>query len=210
MNRVYLNNLKRQFLSAQGNTSDCINYKEFEEYLTKINNLGYEYINILRNMGIDTNDSNIVEVNKGIVDSVAYVKTNFSLITPYTDEMSTSYGNDICRFKFVVKDGIPSFKNSSGIIYSLSNIVSYKHAFITQNPYNYSEIEGFSSLSQSGCYSTIFGMYGMIYDKDYIDKIKMFESVRSDFQDCKEEIITDGDKYFLVTCSNVKDKTKSR
>lgn len=210
MNKVYLNNLKKQFLNAQGNSSGCINYKEFEEYLLQLNRLGNEYRNILSELGLNINDSNIVEINKGILDSVAYANSSLSIITPYTDEMSASYENEIYRFKFVGNKGIPSFKTSSGIIYDLSNLVPYKHTFITQNPYNYSEIEGFSILSQLGYYSTIFGMYGMIYDKDYINKIKMFESVRSDFQDYKEEIITDGDKYFLVARSNVKVKTKSR
>lgn len=210
MNRLYLSSFKKQFLDAHGNVSHGINYKEFEEYVLQVNKLGAEYRNILSELGLDINDSNVVEVNKGILDSVAYANSNMSIITPYTDEMSTSYGNDIYRFKFVGKEGIPSLKTSSGIIYNLSGIVPYKHTFITQNPYNYSEIDGFSILSQSGYYRTIFGMYGMIYDKDYINKIKMFEQVRSDFQDYKEEIITDGDKYFLVACSNVKVKTKTR
>ena len=210
MNRLYLNHLKRQFLNAVGSNYGSINYKEFDEYLTKVNSLGYEYINILRNLGIDTNDSNIVEVNKGIVDSVAYVKTNFSLITPYTDDMTDSYGNEIYRFKFIGKDGIPLLKTNSGVIHNLSSIAPLKHIFITQNPYNYEMIEGFSKLSQTGYYKTVFGMYGMIYDKDYYDKIKLFERVRNEINNDYTEIITNNDSYYLIVNSNVKVKTKSR
>ena len=54
-------------------------------------------------------------------------------------------------------------------------------------------------------------MYGMISDKDYSDKMKMFESVRnSSDESCKYELITEGDKYFWILRSNIKVKTKSR
>lgn len=211
MNKVYLNNLKRQFLNAQGSKSAGVNYKEFEEYLLQLNKFGREYIDILIELGLDVNDSDIVEVNKGVVDSIAYAKTNFSLITPYTDDMGPDYGNEIYRFKFLGKDGVPSFKTSSGTIYNLSELVPSKHTFITQNPYNYSMIEGFSNVSTYGYYNTILGMYGMNNDKDYYDKMKMFESVRGLLEDSyKDEIITDGDKYFWILRSNIKVKNKTK
>lgn len=173
--------------------------------------LGCEYTNLLIELGLDITDSNIAEVNKGVVDSIAYANTNFSLITPYTDDMVSSYGNEIYRFKFLGKDGVPSFRTRSGIVYNLKQLVSTKHTFITENPYNYEAIEGFSNLSSSGDYNTIFGMYGMNNDKDIYDKMKMFESIRSSSGDyCKDEIITDGDKYFWIIRSNIKVKTKSR
>ena len=34
-----------------------------------------------------------------IIDSIAYKNTLFSIITPYTDDMLTDFGNEIYRFK---------------------------------------------------------------------------------------------------------------
>ena len=209
MDREYLKYLKQQFLNAEGSKCKGINYKEFEEYLLQINKLSRKYITYLSNLGIDINDSDIAEVNKGIIESVVYDKSNISLITPFTDGMNTNIGNEIYRFKFVSKDGIPSFVTKTGIIYNMEGIVPSKHSFITQNPYNYGMIEGFSDLSYNG-YGVIFGMYGMIYDKDYAAKLKMFEQVKSTIIDCNDEMITEGEDYYLIARSSIKVKTKSR
>ena len=138
MNKEYLTHLKQQFLKAVGSKCDGINYKEFEDYLLQINKLGNKYINYLSCLGLDINDSKIAEVNKGVIDSVAYKKSNISLITPYTDGMDSD-NNEIYRFHFVGKDKTPCFKTKSGMIYHIRNITQ-KHTFITHNPYNYTMI----------------------------------------------------------------------
>ena len=50
----------------------------------------------------------------------------------------------------------------------------------------------------------------MIYDKDFSDKIKKFENIKSIINACKDEIIKDGEEYYLIARSNVKVKTKVR
>lgn len=211
MNKVYLNNLKKQFLRAQGSTNEGIPYNEFEEYLIQLNILGKDYIKLISELGVDITDSGIVEVNKGIIDSVAYGNTNFSLITPYADNMVPIYENEIYKFKFLAKDGIPSFRTNSGVVYQVSRLIPGKHTFITQNPFDYDDIEDFSKISICNPYNTIFGMFGMNNDKDVCYKMKMFERVKSlSSEVMKEEIITEKDKYFWILGPQVKVKTKTR
>ncbi len=208
MDKQYLNYLKKAFNAAAGYKDVGVNYIEFEQYLRQMRDLGSEYLKILEEFGLDPLDDEITEINKGILDSIAYKNTNFSIVTPFSRNMEKNSNNKIYRFKFISKMGVPRFKTSNGSTYSSDDYFS--HTFITQNPYDYSMIEGFSDLSHRGEYNTIFGMYGFTSDKDFNDKTRMLENVRNSMDNYYEERLTDGDKYFYIVRTGVKTKVKSR
>ena len=192
----YISLLFEQFCNAKGYRNiSKIPFHEIEEEFIVWNvgllRQGLEYIQYAKENGIDLQNHDAIELNKGGYDSLV---SKLNRVSPFS-------GNT----ELVIYQGIPMIK--SGI-----NIVEGQVADIyhTHNPYSERYLEGLSELHGYG-HKICFGIFGSIDDKD---KDKKFKLVKDYLRNFNENIEYSSDTinghYHLIVYSKFKQKILRR
>lgn len=190
MNKYY-QKLMNQFLATVGFEKE-INLELMEnaidwlkEYKNKLN----IYRDFLKSNGI-TFDGRVIELNKGLMDTVIEEKSSSYLLTEET--LNRNYN--------VLNGELFTFEDQRFCMYK-KNLLSIENfeTFITHNPYNYSSLNNIIKCQNE--VDICVGIIGNIHDKDYnlkIDKLKKFQSKLLKSTEIYE---TNNDEYFYLVKS---------
>ncbi len=171
-------------------------FYDFIVWEKQMKEIGKKYANFLEYLGLDIKDKDNAEIGKSIHDSVVS-SFNTTLITPYSDHIPKSR---IIPGFFLIENRKPYVWSMESKNILLDNVKT----FITQNPYNISELTHWEDLHDN-YYNIAVGMFGNFYDKNKkakLDQLKEFRNKLSSFKDIKMEYITDGDFYASAIVSN--------
>lgn len=169
-------------------------WSEFYEWLTERKKVSNEYYYLLKVMNINCDSPKTAEIGKGIYDTITENK-HTTLITPYTHGLNKHKKNTIIQGTIKI-DG--------------QNKIQLPYQFlITENPYTESHLKNWEYLFHNKHYTTVLGVYGKTYDKDYQDKIKLLEELKQKLQ-ClyKEESTQINDNYCHIITSYPSKKLK--
>ena len=186
----------KQFQTAT-NTSINLSKKEFwtefNEWLSERKKISKEYLKVLEEIGIDCHSPLTAEIGKGPYDTVTSEKET-TLITPYI------YGLKKFKKNKIIKGNIKIEINNK-------NFIQY-NSLITENPYTSSTITEWEHLFHNKYYTVSLGVYGKVYDKDRIEKIKQLKQLKQRLiSNYTEETIQINDNYLDILTSY---KTKNQ
>lgn len=205
----YINNLINQFALAKGISNVDINSEEFinefNEWLIEQKNIGKEYLSILDEIGFNIDDSNCIEVGKGKYDSIVK-DLSTTIITPDYTLLYRGLRNRVINGDINVLNGYPMLINYTSMGNIMSKYFINSNIYMTQNPFNSSNILNWDKIYNSGN-NIIIGSYGKTQDKDKNKKIDELIEFKNKLQDdfiC--ENIISGDTYINILGSNPKVK----
>ena len=208
----YLDNLIVQFIQATGYKNKNVNsvgFKyEFLGWIEERKKISNKYLKLLDYMNLteDIDKESSVEVGKGKYDTIVRsFKTN--RITPYVEDLDEERTMNAI---FKVMDGQPTLITNNGL--NIARIESnIPITFITQNPYNESLINGWSSLHNMGLNNIVVGMYGNINDKDMEQKIETLKALKDKLlREYQEEFSILDDSYCYAIASKTKKNIKNK
>lgn len=195
----YLLNLYKQYCDARGvvcNPFDGKNLSyDFLEWITINKLMAKEYSDYLLYLG-HFESKTVAEVGKGRYDSIA--SEEMAIISPYADTF------ELPKRELFVIDGVPLIEQGGKIVLPEEQIL------LTHNPYDEMRIINWSRVHNLGEYDISIGMFGSIYDEDFLKKVKLIEEISK--QMTKDHVIdydTDKDKYFCSLNSKRKIKVKT-
>lgn len=206
MKSNYLNELKKQYLSANGLTFFGTKEGENECFIEwfKERSVSKElYKNYLLLNDIDYNYRKSAEIGKGNFDSIASEFGDSVLLTKYAETFDDRFSERLIRGVLYVGNKVPCAVIEDVKTRSHSRLLLDKiNLFYTQNIYFADQLEKFVKIHNNGK-SVLVGAYGKIYDKDRIAKIKQLKNLKEQLLDSKykENYIYSGDNYsyFLYT-----------
>ena len=190
------------FAKATGRKITKENYKkmytrlrsEFIEWLYYYKKMTYEYRMYLQQYyNIDLDNSSVVELGKGNIDSV--VREEALMVTPYGYTFTDLYHKDS---KLIITDD--NVRIDFGICKENTNGINL---YITQNPYLYTNsVAELKQLHDLHNENIILGMYGKTYDYDRESKIKLLKQFRrginSENQEYDLDYYEQRDNYFCT------------
>ena len=207
------NELFKQFCAAKGIDRIQGSFEDFKrEFLGWIGerkDIGAQYMYIINNFNLFSNNNTFAEVNKSIEDSITlpfYTK----LITPYIDESFIDYPERIIEGHFYVnKSRVVSIVSSPEVMMKILSKEEIK-TYMIQNPYDFNTIDGWDVLHNSGRNSIIVGVYGNYLDNDRQEKIDRLLQFKNKLKGNYKEInYVLNDRYFYLLAS-VNQKTRQR
>lgn len=165
----YLNFLIEQYKKARGNELDLdskLSLIDFRDWLYQMTLITKEYKNILLS-NFDINNSNSIEIGKGIYDTIATTDLNIRVATPF------SLKNNI-KMEFVMIGNQPFYKFYGTGTTNLVKIDDFNKTFLTHNPYFENDILNWEVLN-----NIIVGVYGSNNDKDKEFKINLIRELKN-------------------------------
>lgn len=199
----YMSYLMQQFIDAKGyykkdlSKSKFLKNKmmnEFANWIVERENIGKDYLKLLKNMNIEFDNYKCAEIGKGSFDST-FMNSNCTIITPYTKGFENM---PVVDSDFEVVNGKPSFSNYNGSLLK-GLIINNIDTYITQNVYNPDLIQNWDKLIDNGL-NIIVGVYGNKSDKDIEMKINILENLKKSICDSYEgfSINTNSYCYFIT------------
>ena len=196
----YKLNLYNQFLNSEGvesihYQSDAF-FKEYHHWLKEYKKVLKEYSTYLQNLNINLSSYHVVEVGKGLHDSIV-MYPDFQVISPYADTL----GEDNSDLEIL---------NNKVYISKYNTLVEPNNIkkFITFNPYFDDNISNWYLIHNSGVDVSI-GVCGKVYDRDSSNKIRLVSDIADNMNGYYEEnydLI--GDNYIYNIHSKKKNKVK--
>lgn len=184
----YKLNLYNQFLNSEGFESvhyqSAAFFKEYRHWLKEYKKVLKEYSTYLQNLNIDLSSYDVVEVGKGLDDSIV-MYPDFQVVSPYADTL----GEENAGLEVV---------NNKLYISKFDKLVEPKNIkkFITFNPYFDDNISYWHLIHNNGVDISI-GVCGKVCDRDSSDKIRLISDI-ADKMDGQyvENYDLIGDNYF--------------
>ena len=210
--RNFRKELLEQYKSSQGikstSSKQQIYMIDFVPRLLEMEEIGSNYIEYLKYLGLPFDAYTCAEVGKSFLDSVdKNYKT--TIITPNIEGFSNIDNTRIINGQFQIIDSKPvillpgSNDEYDGKIQTLSSIRTY----MTQNPYRQQDIANFDKLHNSKEAAIILGAYGSIHDHDIEDKIIQLRTVLDKTNgNMNESYEENNGEYYYVISSNIKTK----
>jgi hypothetical protein len=198
----YLLLLCEQFNKCKGYKNTDLASKnycdELNNWLDSLSSKNSKYYDFLLECEIDLDSSTLVEINKGIYDSIINPK---KVVSPFAYTLKQRN-----KELFVYK-GEP-------FIVIGNNLIKNKmiDTFITHNPYNKKYIKGLDEIHNYGM-DILLGIYGSINDKDKNEKILLLKSFSEQLNDNYDmEYTTYYDNYYgiIFTTNKIKKYQKTR
>lgn len=207
----YYVEILKQFCNAKGydyyNSHDEDAKKHIEEFNIWLGSLKTQlkkYNDFAAYEGINLTDYSMIELNKGIHDSIIYNQgicdNGATIVSPFASTMKLQ------NSKMFLLRGEPVIQTGSNIY---KGQVVEERTFCTHNPYNESYINNLDVLHNNG-YSVCFGTFGSIFDCDKESKLKLFSSVveRMNYKQLNISLVTDyttiGNDYFAIAYSKIR------
>ena len=188
MSKDYISCLWKQFCEAKGYDPRIENtplLNQFIKWIKENKSLLYDYRYYLEILGIDIEERNTLEVNKGKFDSLYDKSINTSSV----------FGDTIGKEKesLIIERGIPYILSNEGIRIPKEELI------LTHNPYFESEIEKFAYIHNRGEKDISIGMFGKVTDENVEKKLSILENVRRKMLgDYLITFDTDNDNYFCT------------
>lgn len=208
--KKYFTKLTEQYKGATGSQNidpTSLDFlSEYDDFILERQRILREYKEFIREM-FPYNEENCVEVGKGFIDSIA-IDTDIQMITPYIAGINQSKQR-VINANFKVTDGTPYiFKRTMGK-YSIRVFNNNIDHFITQNPYNVSDIKNWDQLHNNKDKITV-GVYGSTFDRDVTSKIELLKRFKEKLIDNTfyEYYVTEDDMYYYVISSKEKSLIK--
>lgn len=199
---LYLRNIVEQYKKSTGvnnlpNNKEIIK-KEINSWLKERQSLMRTYKDLLNCMNIEYNHKMTAEIGKGIHDTICYDKDT-TLITPYTYRLDNRIKNKLIKARIqIIND------NQNRVTSQLTKI----DHLMTENPYQKEDIYNWEYIFNNTNIDATIGIYGKVYDKDRLTKIKMLEDFKEKIQgNYKESSYRVKDEYGMVI---TKAKTKCK
>lgn len=185
---------------------DKVFYEGIVDWLKERQLMGKKYVEFLKSYGKEINNYATAEVDKGVYDSIIDVRDG-NVITPY---FYPPQNNNVYNYEFCPETENPGmFKiNKSGKLEEVLSVPKYINQFITENPYDRTNLCGFEDLHNGGNFDIIVGMYGNIHDKDKDYKLQQLNWLRDRLFDEKVRVELERDKdfYFAFVMSDRENK----
>lgn len=209
----YKQKLLEQYKSSQGINSSSNQSKiymaDFVPWLLKQQSIGNNYAEFLEYLELPFDNYNCAEVGKNEFDTIVKPYRT-TIITSDMEGLATINQTRIINGDFQVQRELPTIIIPSDN-HTIRKIIPQTRirTYMTQNPYNQSNITNWENLHNSKEAAIILGVYGSTYDKDIEEKIKQL-------QDLKEKLLDDiiesyeeyNDEYYYVISSNIKSSRK--
>ena len=195
----YILYLMKQFINATSSSKIIDLYskefvREFKDWLIQRQQIMSEYKFLLDCMDLEYDYSSTAEVGKGAYDSLAVLDSYTTLITPYAFDLRNKKNNKIIQGTLDIVD-INHPKQDISTNKRVENIYS----FMTHNPYEPENIEGWDLLHNSGGYRIILGIFGNTYDKDKQTKEELILRLKDKLDGNLDiEVVRNDDKYYSV------------
>lgn len=211
---LYFGMLFKQFCEAQGlkKTFDdenwinelisCYKKGESEAFMSWIiKNLDllfqyFEYLNFL-----DTNLSNkkVMEINKGIFDSLSSCNKNIAVVSQYPVGPDVEKKYQLLDFFESDSNLYPRILTNDGKLFVPNNDI-----FITHNPYNsLLDLKYWNVIHNQRDYDILVGMFGSTTDLDVKKKIQILSCLQDNMtDDCKLDYDTNNGNYFAILRSD--------
>lgn len=189
----YLRKLYNQYCETQGKVYIKPNIDEFTEWIAINKKLLQNYKDYQMNIGYITSKT-IAEIGKGKYDSIS--DKEIEIISPYAETLKKQ------NRRLVIMEGIPLIINKTEVQEPIQEIL------LTHNPYD-KEIFNWKDVHNNGLYDINIGVFGHVYDKDYIKKLKLIKKLSTGMND--DFIIdyeTNKDEYYCSINSKRKQKIK--
>lgn len=171
----YVYNLINQYLNATGIEKPEIYDDKFMktvlDWYEKRKFLGDNYLLFLDDLNIRYKDSDCMEVEKGIFDSLTFKRFKNGIITPYEDGLYKHTGEVIVGDLSIAED-IPAVLSYDGDTKCLNYFkLSDFNTFMINNPYEQGSLKNWDVMINNDMKNAIVGMYGQVSDKDFLDKL---------------------------------------
>ena len=209
----YLNLLALQYSMALGIKAMDTKSKSFEKdminWIYERQAIGKKYVDFLNYLGLDVTTRETAEIGKGKFDTI--VKDyDTTIITPY--EYMDNNSDRLFKYEFFPTKDIPGLIKTSieGRIDEIVSAPDYLKKFVTQNPYERTDLMGFEELHNGNNFDIIVGMYGHIHDNDKEMKLKQLKELRDKLtsDDYAVDYEVDRDSYLATIYSDRKQLEK--
>lgn len=188
INNRYELNLYSQFLNAEGLNSVHYQsesfFKEFRHWLKEYKKVLSQYAGYLQNLKINLSSEKVVEVGKGIKDSIV-MYPEYQVISEYAETL----GEDAS--KLIIEDGKPYAlkENKKSSLNHISRLITF-------NPYFDDDISNWHLIHNGGMGISI-GVCGKVYDRNSSAKIRMISDIADKMDNYYiENYDLIGDNYF--------------
>lgn len=198
---TYDKDINTQFKNAFGyNEEDNYSISDFYRWVINQKIIGEDLINQLNGIEREYN-LKFAEINKGLFDSLFIGHKSWKLITPNSYTFDNLDESNIIRGKIVYECGT-SIKDG----YKTYNFLDNIDTIVLHNPYNLDEIETLINISDD--YNTILSFFGSKSDKDFQEKIMLYNKYLVDFKDKNDnkvfKITTNKAKQYVNTIVSIK------
>jgi len=207
--------LLKQFKDSQGIKSNLSEEKcymiDFVPWIIQQKSIGNNYTEFLKYLELPFDNYDCAEVGKSEFDSVVKPYRT-TIITPYTEGFEIIDSTRIINGTFEVQGTTPTIiRQADNQIISRTIPQTSIRTYMTQNPYNQSDIANWYRLHNSKEAGIILGAYGSIYDKDIEEKIEGLEQIKDNLEDDIQEAYEElNGEYYYVLSSNIKVKRKTK
>jgi len=194
----YILSLYKQYCECNGKIPNIKELyelpNEFIAWLDTRQHLGKQYGEYISYLGIDSASMSIAEVGKGAYDTI--FTEGMIIISPYA--------------KTISKTQEPSsliMLGNQPLIATKKNIIEPTciDMFLTHNPHNEQLISHWHKIHNGNSHNICVGVYGKLYDKDRMEKIRMLERLSDKLEDDIEITYDEiNDSYFY----NIKSSRK--
>ena len=197
--------LYRQFCDANGleipsNIDSLELHSGFYDWAREMQiNGGRRYLAFLDFLGLNYYKSReTAEIGKGVYDSLVIGdEYETRMISPTRVAKNIRGLKKLMLSGFIVANGIPNLA-SGGIHYALKYGDPFC-SFMTQNPYNIRDINGWAGMHNINGYGVIVGVFGRVQDDDRQRKVEIVKDFSERLSDSLiGDYVEDGSYYFCV------------
>ena len=190
--------LLNQFNKAKGYTESDLKSKQYTEefvgWLRDLKKQSKQYSDFTLSNGIDLSDFDMIEINKGILDTITGSGIMISPFGPTLNQIKQD---------LLVYQGEPFIVSGSKII--RGQVVD---TYCTHNPYNYHYYGNIHEIHNNG-YKICLGVFGKNADNDKDAKIRSMVDISEKMaDDYRKDYCTVGDNYYCMIYTKRKVLTK--
>ena len=201
-NDKYYDRLLEQFLKARGikisDLSSSTFISDFADWLNLMKNIGEKYLQFLYEIASKDiiDNAKTFEIGKGIKDTIVE-DLSTSMITPYADDFYPLNKKKIIPGEFIIYRGKPSVYKI-GECSDPVRMPRGRYAFMIQNPTK-NDLLNWDYMRNSSDHIILVGVYGMLKDKDYAEKIALLKNFRKQLVgQIKMEYFEDDNNYYYL------------
>ena len=200
----YIKTLYKEFCSAKGiKNSFDENKEDFIDWILNQRRLLIRYFDFIQYLDSGILDKNILEIDKGIYDSLLKIWGNLYMISQYADTLKEERRSLILLKNPFNRQIIPIILNEQNKLFRPTNDI----LFLTHNPYDLTSIKNWYQIHNQKEQDILIGMFGKEEDLDKKAKLKVLKELQSRMEsDTSFDYDTEYDHYFAVLKSKRKVK----
>lgn len=199
----YFKALYNQFCKSKGVIKSLDeNKKEFIDWILNQRKLLIRYFDFLQYLDSSILDKKILEIDKGIYDSLLKIWDDICVISQYADTLKEERRSLILLENPFNQKINPIILNEQNKLFRPSDML-----FLTHNPYNFACIKNWYKIHNQKEEDILIGMFGKVDDIDKKDKLKVLKKLQNQMEsDNSFDYDTENDCYFAILKSKRKVK----